>query len=148
MHRTRQQGLSELLQALGLKPEAPAEVESETPETDAEAWFDNDEGWWVSRSVSRRMERERDEAREEAAAAQEENSQLRYAMDAARADTERLNWLEKDTHIIAIKATVGGWVFERSFGTNVHVNNGNKGLRQAIDTARSVPAKPPLSTQP
>lgn len=32
---------------------------SDTPETDESAWFDNDEGWWVSRSVARRLERGR-----------------------------------------------------------------------------------------
>lgn len=30
---------------------------TDTPESDEAAWFDNDEGWWVSRSVSRRLER-------------------------------------------------------------------------------------------
>lgn len=32
-------------------------IPSDTPESDGAAWFDNDEGWWVSRSVSRRLER-------------------------------------------------------------------------------------------
>ena len=30
---------------------------TDTPDSDEEAWFDNDEGWWVSRSVARRLER-------------------------------------------------------------------------------------------
>lgn len=31
--------------------------DTDTPESDEAAWFDNDEGWWVSRSVARRLER-------------------------------------------------------------------------------------------
>lgn len=75
---------AELRAARGI-PEQPV---SDTPETDEEAWFDNDEGWWVSRSVSRRMERGRKCAMDqvsllegELAAAQRENAELRAELE-------------------------------------------------------------------
>lgn len=60
--------------------------ETDTPETDAEAWFDNDESWFVSRSVSRRMERGRNCALAQLAELREERRLIQNILVAAEGD--------------------------------------------------------------
>lgn len=76
-----------------------------------------------------------------------ERDQLKARVLELEKDKERLSRLEADKYLIAIKATVGGWVFERTATTNTHVNNGNAGLRNAIDLAYPDSARAALADQ-
>jgi len=73
---------------------AAESVKTDTPESDKEAWFDNDEGWWVSRSVARRLERGRDCY----------NKQLRIVESDLSQAQERIRQLEE-----AERKRAAGW---------------------------------------
>jgi hypothetical protein len=67
-------------------------------------------------------------------ALQGEIDQLRAENEQLREDKARLDWLDDDTHLMSISATVGGWKFKRTTGEQ-NINNHNDGLRAAITAA-------------
>lgn len=93
-----------------------------TLETDAEAWFDNDESWFVSRSVSRRMERGRNCAMQQLALLETEIAK----------EKERLNWILNTKAVL--EGDGSGWIVVSRTGC---VLSRGDTEREAIDDARN-----------